>query len=188
MGVMFSPIQPVFANGFPKSGNHALVKACELLGVPADVNHRPYSMGRLINRTHLYIKRDPRNIVMSKIREQARKPTPGLFMAGVRGFDSNLTLSGSLRSQLLLFHPWLANPHTYVLRYEDLIANDITMRRLADFLKVPYFEGAWEELPGHTVSWRDGGHSDYRTIWSDMLEQEWQCEGGPALLEAWGYA
>ncbi len=54
----------VIANGFPKCGNHALVKALELLGIPADVNHLSFAEGIPAGARHILIVRDPRNVVL----------------------------------------------------------------------------------------------------------------------------
>lgn len=48
-----------FLNGAPKMGNHALWKACELLGiVTSGVNHVEHPAD--IERPRIFIRRDPR--------------------------------------------------------------------------------------------------------------------------------
>ena len=67
----------ILVNGFPKSGTHALLKAVELLGIPvrseqidvaidhAELNHLPYEEPRDRDDRFLFIKRDPRNVLIS---------------------------------------------------------------------------------------------------------------------------
>jgi hypothetical protein len=81
---------------------------------------------------------------------------------------------------------WLSAPSALVVRYEDLIASDAEMRRIADFLGVPYVDDAWSWLPGLTRSWHPT-HSDWRTLWTPQVEAVWTEIGGPDLLARWGY-
>ena len=170
----------VFTNGFPKSGNHALVKACELLGVPCKVNHRGTQEGLPEGTTHhLLIVRDPRDVVISMLRFNRQPVTPGMFIARLRCFEF-----AHLVEEMALFEPWLKT--AFVVRYEDLIRDSTEMERIAAHLGTPYFEGTWEELPGLTYTWNDV-HSDYRKIWNPHLEETWAKDGGKELLARWGY-
>jgi hypothetical protein len=170
----------VFCNGFPKSGNHALMKACELLGVPAVVNHIPYAEGLPEGTTHhVLIARDPRNIIVSWLRFHRDVVAPGKFLARFRQFESR-----SLAEELAQYEKWLWT--AYVIRYEALIADDTAMRELARYLGVPYLEGAWEELDGLTVTW-NAIKSDYRDVWTPEVIAAWYAEGGGKLLLRWGY-
>ena len=171
----------IFANGFPKSGNHALAKALELLGIPPQVNHRTFAEGLPEGTTkHVFIIRDPRNVVMSAIRFQGKKPTPGTFLAKFRKFEN-----GSLIEEMAKYEEWLYS-NTFVTPFEELIADDAEMRAIARYLDIPYIDGAFEELPGLTVTW-SGKLSDYRDIWTPEVESAWNSEGGPELLARWGY-
>jgi len=169
-------------NGFPKSGNHALVKACQLLGVPCDVDHRPYAAG-LPDGTDraVFVYRDPRNVIVSKLREDGQPVTPGTFLARFRRFQER-----SLRAELADYVGWLSDARVYTVRYESLIASAHTMAALAQYLGVPYLPGAFQELPGLTRTWNPTP-SDYRPIWTPEVEHAWTHEGGPQLLAAWGY-
>jgi len=185
----------VFCNGFPKAGNHALWKAVELLGQPAGVNHRPFKEGIPDDTTHhIFIVRDPRNIIVSWLRFQQQAVTPGTFLARFRRFDS-----ASLSEEMARYEEWTKWEYarsettwqfiaakTYVVRYEDLIADDKAMRDLAVFLNVPYIKGAWEELPGLTKTWNKV-RSDYYDIWTPEVIKAWYTEGGDHLLQRWGY-
>jgi hypothetical protein len=175
-------MRSVFANGFPKTGNHGLVKACELLGVPASVNYKSFAEGMPPGTTHhIHIKRDPRNVVISMLRFNGQPVTPGTFLARFRRFQDD-----SIVEEMAQFEPWLADAHTLTVAWEDLIASDATMRQIAAYVDVPYIEGAWERLPGRTYTWNDK-HSDFRDIWTRQVASAWRDEGGDNLLRVWGY-
>ena len=169
----------VTANGFPKSGNHALVKGLQLLGVPCQVNHIP--AGDAITGRHVFIKRDPRNVVVSWLRFRHQQVTPGLFIAALRRFSERL-----FAQELAAYAPWLQDPATLVVRFEDLIQDDAELRRIAAWLGVPYIAGAWDALPRLTYTWR-WPHSDYSQVWTPEVQAAWNAEGGLGLLAEWGY-
>jgi hypothetical protein len=173
----------IITNGFPKSGNHALVKAVELLGLQARVTHNPYAGGFSGDPRpkHLFVIRDPRNIVVSWLRFRNEAVNADTFIARLCEFDGR-PLVGSMAE----YEGWLSDPDTHVVRYEDLIRDDTAHRRIADYLGVPYVAKAWESLPGYTMTWTPI-RSDYRTIWTPEVEASWQAEGGPDLLKRWGY-
>jgi hypothetical protein len=167
----------VFANGFPKSGNHALVKTLQLLGIPAQVNHVPYSAD--IDARCVLIVRDPRNVVISWLRALPQPVTPGMMLSSFRRFEK-----ASLAEEMAAFEPWLQ--HGIVVRYEELIASDAAMRKLADELGVPYLDDAWRWLPGMTATWNQT-RSDFREVWLPEVAAAWEAEGGRDLVERWGY-
>lgn len=169
----------VTTNGFPKSGNHALVKAVQLLGQPCEVNHIPF--GESVEGKHLFIKRDPRNVICSWLRFNGQPVTAGMFITAFRLFQT-----ASLVEGMAGYEGWLTDDETLVIKYEDLIANDDELRAIAAFIGVPYLEGAFENLPGLTRTWF-ADHSDYRAIWTPEVEAVWNAEGGPELLAQWGY-
>jgi len=113
------------ANGFPKSGNHALVKALELLGIPARVNHLPF--GAAVDEPHVFIKRDPRDVVVSALRFKHRQVTAGTYIAQFRRFELD-PKERSLVAAMAEFEPWLTR--AYVVRYEELIADEAQLRGL----------------------------------------------------------
>lgn len=168
----------VYANGFPKAGNHALVKALQLLGVPCEVHHRPFSEGPP-EGTHVFVKRDPRNVIVSWLRWQHHPVTPGMFLTAFRRFQDR-----SLVEEMADYEPWLADG-AYVVCFEDLVGAEATLRELAEHVGAPYFEGAFEQLPGLTQTW-SGQLSDYRTLWP-KVRAAWRAEGGNGLLQRWGY-
>lgn len=169
----------VTANGFPKSGNHALVKALQLLGQPCAVNHLPF--GEQVAEKHVFIKRDPRNVICSWLRFRGQPVTAGMFLTVFRRFQER-----SLIDEMADYEGWLSDPATLVVRYEGLIESDAAMHSIAEYLGVPYLAGAFEALPGMTRTWY-ADHSDYQTIWMPEVESAWNAEGGPDLLARWGY-
>lgn len=169
----------VTTNGFSKSGNHALVKAVQLLGQPCEVNHIPF--GEVIEGKHIFIKRDPRNVICSWLRFNGRPVTPGMFITAFRLFQT-----ASLNDEMAEYEGWLSDTSAHVVRYEDLISDDSCIRGIATFLEIPYLAGAFENLPGLTRTYYPD-HSDYRAIWSPEVEAVWSAEGGPELLARWGY-
>lgn len=168
----------VVTSGFAKAGNHALVKAVQLLGHPCVVDHIAYvgSIGQ-----HVFIKRDPRNIVCSWLRFNGQPVTPGMFITAFRRFQY-----ASLVDEMAVFEGWLSDPQTLVVSYEALTASDAEMRRIATYLDTPWIDGAFDELEGLTATWF-AQHSDYRTIWTPEVESMWVADGGNELLERWGY-
>lgn len=168
----------VTTTGFAKAGNHALVKAVQLLGQPCEVTHVAY-VGPI--GQHVFIKRDPRNIVCSWLRFNGRPVTPGMFITALRLFQH-----ASLVEELAAYEGWLTDPQTLVVSYEALIASDAEMRRIAAYLDVPYLDDAFSELEGLTSTWF-AQHSDYRAIWTPEVEVVWAAEGGNELLARWGY-
>ena len=175
----------LFTNGFPKCGNHALQKACELIGQPAEVNHVPFSEGLPEGTTHhIVIKRDPRDLIISALRFQGEEVSSGMFLARFRQFK--LEGTGSLIDAMAKYEGWLTAPNTLVVSLENLRTTDETMHEMANYLGVPYLDGAWEHLPGLTRTWNDTP-SDHRLVWTPEVEKQWNAEGGAELLARWGY-
>lgn len=174
----------VTTNGFPKSGNHALAKAVQLLGQPCQINHIDCDHYAEICGDHIFIKRDPRNVVCSWLRFNGQPVTPGMFITSFRKFQDR-----SLVEEMSKYEGWIdMDPilSTLVVRYEDLISSDVEMRRIANWLNIPYIDGAFAALPGLTRTWF-AEHSDYHAIWTPEVESVWAAEGGAELLARWGY-
>lgn len=179
----------VLVNGFPKSGTHALWKACYLLGINAEHGHFQPDELPACDR-HLFIKRDPRNVLASAVRAGmgriAQEGTGfplngGSFTAALRDFNGE-----PFCDQLAKMEPWLDAPACHIVSYEDLIASDTAMRGIANYCDVPYIDGAFELLPGHTRTWNER-HVDWRSIWSENVERAWGEAGGAAVVKRWGY-
>jgi hypothetical protein len=148
------------------------MKAVELLGHPAGVNHE------IAVRDGIFIKRDPRNVIVSWLRFNRDVVSPGKFLARFRRFTDR-----PLVAEMADYEGWLLG---FVVRYEDLIASDAEMRRIAAHIGAPYVEGAWEQLENHTATW-NAEKSDYRTVWTPDVAEAWYDEGGGELLTRWGY-
>jgi hypothetical protein len=175
----------VTTSGFPKSGTHALEKAVQLLGQPCTVEHIAYhdpaNYNNPVQDKHVFIKRDPRNIICSWLRFNGMPVTPGMFLSAWRHFQSD-----ALDVEMKPYEGWLAHAKTHVVSYEDLMASDVCMLGIADYLGVPYIDGAFDGMEGLTMTWFPV-HSDYRTIWTQQVQDAWDREGGSELLTRWGY-
>jgi len=170
----------VFVNGFPQSGNHALVKAVQLLGLPARVEHVPFKDGAPADATHIvFTKRDPRNVIVSALRKEGQLVTPGTFLAKFRRFRVT-----SLRKELQAYDGWL-NTAGQVVAYERLL-EERTIRSLANYLGVPLHFGVVEQIPGLTRTY-NAVRSDYRPIWTREVQHAFVHEGGAEMLLRWGY-
>ena len=154
-----------------------MMKAVELLGLPGSVNHEPY--GQPYEGKPVLIVRDPRNVIVSWLRFHRDIVTPGKFLARFRRFSDR-----TLVEEMAAFEGWLDVAH--VVRYEDLVASDATLRGIAAYLGVPYIDGAWEALDGQTATW-NAQKSDYRDVWTPDVIAAWYAEGGGDLLTRWGY-
>lgn len=169
----------VTTNGFPKCGNHALVKAVQLLGQPCQVSHIPF--GESVEGKHVFIKRDPRNVICSWLRFTGQPVTPGMFLTAFRRFQS-----ASLVEEMSAYEGWLSEPSVHVVRFEDLISDATCMQGIAAYLEIPYLDGAFENLPGLTRTWFPD-HSDCASVMTAEVEAAWSAEGGNDLLARWGY-
>lgn len=169
----------VTTNGFPKSGNHALVKAVQLLGVPCEVDHIKH--GEHVEAKHIFIKRDPRNIICSWVRFIGKPVTDGMFISAFRKFQAE-----SFCREIEQYTKWLSDANTLVIKYESLIADDAEIKRIADYLQATYLSSAFINLPGDTRTWCES-HSDFKAIWTDEVERVWQDEGGTKIQIDWGY-
>ena len=179
---------PVLVNCFPKSGLHAVWKACYLLGVNAQTGH--YGYGHQLPEgveKHIFVKRDPRNALISAVRfdegthSRGLQVTQGSVIAKFRAYWEKPFIE-----QISQCEGWLSDPSVLLIKYEDLIASDSEMLRIAEFVGTPWLDDAFENLPGHTRTWNDV-HSDYKTVWSDEIERVWAEGGGNDLLVRWGY-
>lgn len=167
-------------SGHPKSGCHMLTKAVQLLGVNCKVDHIEF--GEKPAAPHVFIKRDPRNVVVSWLRFHGKPLTRGMFMSALGDFHMGRTLIESFAP----YEGWLTDPETMVVRFEDLSNKEFELVRIAEHLGVPYLDDAWTALPGGTMSW-SGKHSDHRTLWGPTIEKAWADAGGVELQARWGY-
>jgi len=156
------------------------MKAVELLGIPATVNHIS-TLEELPKETthHILIKRDPRNVIVSWLRFHQDVVTPGKFLARFRQFAN-----APFVQEMGEYEGWLKS--AYVVRYEGLIADSRAMRGIAAYLGIKYVSDSWERLENHTATW-NAVKSDYRDVWTPDVIKAWYAEGGGELLARWGY-
>ena len=171
----------ILINGVPKAGNHALLKGVELLGVAgAHVDHRKY--GEPISEDRqLFLKRHPRNILISMARWQQRPLKQGPLIVLMQDFYNWEPMAQYLSA----FTPWLHNG-VHSLSYEDLTGADWALRGIADYLNVPYLDDAFENLPGLTTTWT-GAPSDWTQHWTPVMERAWEDHGMADVQHEWGY-
>jgi hypothetical protein len=182
-------MKKVICNDFPKCGLHLLAKACELLGVPVhDKVHTPYSESAFDDDvTHLFIKRDPRDALISRIAFEGKVITPGGIISRFRQYEA---WGVSFVDDMNQYYEWLSDPATYVIDFDVLLTDPKEIRRLADHLGAPYIQGAFELLPGDkcpTQTWM-GKETYWKDHWTDDVQRVWSDEGGDQLLKDWGYA
>lgn len=169
--------EQVFLNGPPRMGNHALWKTCELLGIDSNgVNHLPWIKMPKGGPKRLFIKRDPRNALLSWMRHNGLLMTQTTAISRMRKYLETLQH----------FERWLHDQGTLVVSFERLLADDQQMREIAAHCGVEYVDDAWQNLPNHTRTWT-GNLSDYRAIWSEKVDRAWRERDGSAVLVRWGY-
>lgn len=178
----------IYANGIPKHGTHALLKAVELLGVPvrgrlsdagAQLGHWP-ALDLAADDKHILIIRQPRNSLISWLRYGGLSVTQGLLSANMQD---------QINACREYLH-WLDDPRTLIVRLEALVSDGgATVQAIADYLGVPARPDAYSNIYGHTRTW-SGQHSDWVTCaeWTPDVEAAWQAKGGGELAEAIGYA
>jgi len=168
-------------SGHPKSGCHMLVKAMHLLGWPCYVQHlehKPDATGR-----HVFIKRDPRNVVLSWVRHFKQPVTTGTVIAAMRNVANTWK---PINESLRLYEGWLTHPGVLVVSFEQLSTDAAQLERIATYMGGTVPADAWANLPGDTATWT-GKHSDWSAVWNSEIDKHWTDIGGPAILKTWGY-
>jgi len=181
-------------NGFPKSGIHALQKACVLLGVAGNLGHDSYASGLPDGYTRsIFLKRDPRNILISWLRFNHIPVTTENLVSAMESLHSELhpdQEGKSLAVAMAEFEGWRTDPNTLVVSYEELAESPLGMDKVAAFLGVRYPDGAFGKLEGldeENKKFYNESHSDYQDVWDAEVQAFWDvhCTG---LLTTWGYA
>ena len=177
----------ILCNGIPKSGTHALLKGLELLGYPRGPvvtwQHTffPFTEQRWWDK-HVFIYRHPRNCLVSYIRWRQRPVTTGHLIGAIYDYLYAMPFADAIRTM----QGWLSDPDTHCLRYEDFVANDAALRGVAAYLGSPYYEDAFEHLPGLTETWT-GAPSDWNSVWNEQVQAVWVAEGLQELQVQLGY-
>lgn len=168
----------VIVNGFWKHGTHAGVKACELLGVPAETSHWQWGDKMPKHTHHVFMKRDPRDGFVSWVRATRTKTEPrqGHIIATMR----------EQIPQLHKYRRWLKEDGVFVCELKELRANDVQIKRLAEYLRVPYLEDAFAGIESPSPTW-NLTQTNYLDFWTSPIEAVWQELGGPQILVEWGY-
>lgn len=169
------------ANGFPKSGCHALAKGMELLGVPeARVIHVKTLAEIPEGGKVVTIFRHPKNCLVSMCRWRSKPLCTGSLIQLINDYDG----AGLMVKALGEYEHWQQDG--YWVRYEDLVTSDAALRGVAEHLGIPFLENAWPNLPGLTLTWT-GKPSDWREHWNEHLDNLWRSEGLHDLQERLGY-
>lgn len=185
----------VLVNGCPKTGTHALFRGVELLGVvgrPDNASamrdlpgvyrdHIPYG-GSVSGFKHVHIVRNPRNVLVSWVRMLKGEVAQGFIIAALREYHTRIPFPAYYRQ----FLGWLEDPNTLTVRFEKLLESDAELRRIAEFLSIPYLDDAFGQIIGPTRTWT-GRLSDWTEWWSTNLEEVWTQEGGYELEKDLGY-
>lgn len=171
------------ANGFPKSGTHALLKALELLGAGSvSIAHHPYGWQRPPESVHMCIFRHPRNCLISMCRFQGFPVVTGYLLKLIQSYGT----FGRMADCLSGFLPWRSEAGVLCITYEDLMASDASLREIAEFAGLPFLDDAFRNLPGLTKTW-SGKPSQWIEYWNPILDEAWASSGMLALEKELGY-
>jgi hypothetical protein len=179
----------VIVNGFPRSGTHALLKAIQLLGIPAA--NEPFDEGVIAVHfgskekipkgvKHICIFRHPKNCLISECRFMGKPLASGFLI----GFIKNFRDGRLMKEMLSQYLGW--KKKAYCVSYEDLVKDDKCLREIAKYLQVPYLEDAFPNLPGLTFTW-SGKPSNWEEHWNDEIEKVWVESGMNELQTKLGY-
>lgn len=168
--------------GIPKSGNHALKKACRMLKHDMDVGHLTYEE-RKPDHTYICIVRDPRNVLLSWMRFVEKPITLPWIKESL--------LSPVFQHTLLEWHikclPWLSDPVVKVIRFEDLLASSTGIKKLANYLGEKCPPHAFKIVTSGGTATFNKRHSDWKEIWTSEIEETWNAAGGEWMLANYNY-
>ncbi len=169
-------------NGMPKAGNHALQKACKLLGVELPINHFPYAE-KVAGERYIYIKRDPRDMLVTSVRFNVDKEvTPERIIWQIH----NYMAYGPFVGELVKYLDWITDKDTAVIAYETLVDSPVGMSRLAEFIGTEIKGDEFEQLPGGTVTW-EPERANWRDHWTPEVNAAWRDSGCSTLIWRMGY-
>ena len=187
----------IIVNGIEKHGTHALLKTVELLGMPVrcsvasegaehcHLQHTRKLAKKNRHNKHLFIIRNPKNAFISYLRDRNLPLQSGMMASRIQVIDEKQTYYQMCKP----FLGWLNEQSVHVVRLEDLVSDGgKTIDGIADYLGVPHQPEAFENLPGHTVTWNPIP-SDYKKLksWNEFVQAAWEKHGGLELEKALGY-
>lgn len=159
--------------------------------IHAHLIHRKPLAERLKGHKHIFICRHPKNIAISWMRHRVKhnpalQPSEAFLSEIIRG-----GMFGRSVPAFVTFHlPWLLEPDTCCVRFEDLVAGDNkTLEKISRTVGVApdpaYYTAAFGEGPTYTSAFSDWRNSSY---WGSIAEQAWQDAGGPDVEKNAGYS
>lgn len=182
IGGGMTTIKPLIAVGFPKSGTHALQRALLLLGLGyIPTSHLPYA-NRHTDQPYAFIKRDPRNVVISRVRWQQKPVTEEWIVHYLRQWNERRTMGEALAA----FEGWLMDPDAVQVTFERLVTEPREMQRLGEGVRGRWQPERWRELRSGESRTYTGQLSNWPEHWTPRIEGVWEecCAG---VLGRWGY-
>lgn len=169
----------MYATGIPKSGTRALLKSLQLLNAPVnDVEHNLYSKKQ--EGKYICITRNPRNILISWLRMNDRE----ISLQNIINVLYYPMLGATFLKWHLSLKQWKNDPNTMIVQYEDLIESPNTMIEIANYMDIPYVQGAWNNLPGGTFTYNEVP-SRWQDYWNDEVQEAWEAGGGLTMEQIW---
>lgn len=176
--------------GIPKSGTNATEKVVRLLGrTPSHHMHTPPREEIYTKHKVIYIRRNPRNVLISWLRYHERELTEKNMIDTIQDFgypDEDRQHGNSMFDMYTAYDEWRSIPSVCVVRYEDLVQDQDTIDRIADYLNVPRSDGILPSLPKGTYTWNDK-KSNWKEYWTDRVEGAWLMSGMPVIESTMGY-
>lgn len=138
---------------------------------------------------NVFILRDPRNMLVSRLRRRIKEDHPSLKRWGIgpnysreSNFLSYIKKTG--KSVVEKVDTYLRIEQGFRVYYESL-KHPATLRNLAQYLETDRIPTE-EELYGHTITW-SGHPSEYQKWWGEDSELVFESVGGNDLIRRMGY-
>jgi hypothetical protein len=170
-----------FTTGIMKSGTHALQRAVALFGGEGEHGHIPWDSRSEINQPHLYIIRNPRNVLVSWVRHTHGSISEELLFNAIDTFEGGT----SMAKHFAVYDGWLTDPGTLVVTYERLLGRIEEMQRIAVYLGLDatLAPAAFTRLPFEETLSRNTRPSDWRQHWTPALDDRWQRDMSAAEVQ-----
>lgn len=165
-------------NGSPKTGTHALHRIVSLfynhIGLPIH-DHVEYRR-KDPDYNYINITRHPKNVLVSWNRFNGY-PVDGLYL---------LQEMKHIIEEMRLYTAWSKDSTVLNVRFETLFTDD-TLQKIATHIDQDPVEDHLKKAWGGTHTFT-GRHSNWRDLWTDVLEEHWVLLGGLDLERELGYA